>query len=96
MKQTKFKKTRYLRQYNIYIFLIKLSFSSIGQNKSKLQKQISKLLILIETTTLVGMRNSQAAISINISYLFISVVLICFVLYLKKIMLSKMYIVLSY
>ena len=29
----------------IYIFKIKLSFSSKGQNKSKLQKQISKILI---------------------------------------------------
>ena len=29
-------------------FSIKLSFSSIGQDKSKLQKQISKLFILIE------------------------------------------------
>ena len=34
----------------IYIFSIKLSFySSIGQEKSKLQKQLSKLLILIAT-----------------------------------------------
>ena len=29
------------------ILFIKLSFSSIGQDKSKVQKQISKLLILI-------------------------------------------------
>ena len=29
-------------------FSTKLSFSSIGQDKSKLQKQISKLLILTE------------------------------------------------
>ena len=32
----------------IYKFSIKLSFSNIGQEKSKLQKQISYLLILIE------------------------------------------------
>ena len=32
----------------IYKFSIKLSFSSIGQDKSKLQKQIGKLLILID------------------------------------------------
>ena len=43
------KKRGYLmRQDNaIDTFSIKLSFSSIGQEKSKLQKQISKLLILI-------------------------------------------------
>ena len=35
--------------YTIYNFLLKLFFSSIGQDKSKLQKQISKLLILTET-----------------------------------------------
>ena len=32
----------------IYTFSIKFSFSSIGKNKSKLQKKISKLLILTE------------------------------------------------
>ena len=32
-------------QYTIFLY-IKLSFLSIGQKKSKLQKQISKLLIL--------------------------------------------------
>ena len=32
----------------IYTFSIKLSFSCIGQDNSKLQKQISKLLILTE------------------------------------------------
>ena len=32
--------------------LITFSFSSIGQDKLKLQKQISKLLILIETAAL--------------------------------------------
>ena len=38
-----------VRQDNtIYIFSIKFNFSSIGQNKSKLQKQIRKLLILTE------------------------------------------------
>ena len=31
----------------IYKYSINISFSSIGQDKSKLQKQISKLLILI-------------------------------------------------
>ena len=37
------------RQNNtIYTFSIQLRFSSIGQDKSKLQKQISKLLILTE------------------------------------------------
>ena len=39
-----FNKTR----QKIYTFSIKLSFSSIEQDKLKLQKQISKLLILIE------------------------------------------------
>ena len=41
------KKERHLiRQNNtIYKFSIKIYFSSIGQDKSKLQKQISKLLI---------------------------------------------------
>ena len=39
-----------MRQDNtIYKYSIKLSFSSVGQEKSKLQKQISKLLILIAT-----------------------------------------------
>ena len=33
----------------IYKFSIKLSFSSIGQDNSKLKKQISILLILIAT-----------------------------------------------
>ena len=46
-----FKKERYLiRQNNTtYTFSRMFSFSSIGQDKSKLQKQISKLLILTET-----------------------------------------------
>ena len=46
----KVKKERYLiRQHNkIYKFSIKLYFLSIGQEKSKLQKQICKLLILNE------------------------------------------------
>ena len=35
--------------YKYTIYLRKISFSSIGQDKSKLQKQISKLLILTET-----------------------------------------------
>ena len=44
------KKEDYLiRQDNtIYTFLIEISLSSIGQEKSKLQKQVSKLLILFE------------------------------------------------
>ena len=50
------------RQY--IIFILKLSFSSIGQDKSKLQNQISKLLILKEIF-------SQADISIKINNLFI-------------------------
>ena len=33
------------RQYNINLFSIELSLSSKGQNKSKLQRQISKILI---------------------------------------------------
>ena len=52
LKQTRLgKKERYLKRQDntIYKFSIKLSFSSIGQNKSKLQNQISKLLILTET-----------------------------------------------
>ena len=45
---------RYLiREDNIiYTFLIKLSFSSIGQVNSKLQNQVIKLLILTETAPL--------------------------------------------
>ena len=45
------KKELYLmRQDNtIYIFSINVSFSSTGQDKSNLQKQISKLIILIAT-----------------------------------------------
>ena len=44
------KKEHYLitQDNTIYTFLIKLSFSTIGQDNSKLQKQISKLLILTE------------------------------------------------
>ena len=45
----KVKKERYslIQNNTLYTFSIKFSFSSIEQ-KSKLQKQISKLLILIE------------------------------------------------
>ena len=44
-----FLKCYLMKQDNtIYIFFDKLAFSSIGQGKSKLQKQISKPLILIE------------------------------------------------
>ena len=40
-----------MRQDNaIYTFSIKLSFPSKGQNKSKLQKQISNILILFRFT----------------------------------------------
>ena len=48
IETNKVKKKSYLiRQDNtIYKFSIKLSLSSIGQDKSKLQKQISMLLIL--------------------------------------------------
>ena len=42
-----FNKTR--QDNTIYKYSIKLFFSSIGQDKSKLQKQISELLILIAT-----------------------------------------------
>ena len=39
-----------IKQDNIiYKFWIKLSFSSRGQDKSKLQKQISKLFVSAET-----------------------------------------------
>ena len=47
-KTNKVKKEHYLITVTIYTFSIKLSFSSIGQDKSKLQKQIRKLLILFE------------------------------------------------
>ena len=33
-------------QYNIYIFSVKLTFSHIGQDRSKLQKQMRQSLIL--------------------------------------------------
>ena len=47
LKQTRLKKEHYLiRQIAIYKGLIKLSFSSIGQDKSKLQKQTSKVTYL--------------------------------------------------
>ena len=53
LETNKVRKECYLmRQDNmIYTFSINISFSSIGQDKSKLQKQISKLLILIATAT---------------------------------------------
>ena len=47
IETNKVKKEHYLIRQDK--FSIKLSFSSIGQDKSKLQKQISKILILIET-----------------------------------------------
>ena len=49
-KQTRFKKTPYLiRQANtVYKFSIKVYFSSTGQDRAKLQKQISNLQILFE------------------------------------------------
>ena len=53
-KQTRLKNEHYLMRQDNTIkyktFSINLSFSSIGQDKSKPQKQISKLLILIATT----------------------------------------------
>ena len=36
----------------IYIFSIKVSFSNKGQNKSKLQKQISKIFICLNVSCL--------------------------------------------
>ena len=50
MKQTRLKQNK-VKDKTIYNFLIKLSFSSIKQNNSKFQKEISKLLILIEKFT---------------------------------------------
>ena len=60
-KQPMLKNEHYLiRQDNtIYTFSIKLSFSSIGQDKSKLQKQINKLLIWIETAAWQNQKRSQ-------------------------------------
>ena len=51
IETSKVKKECYLikKDNAIYIFSIKLSFSSVGQDKPKLQKQIIKLLILIAT-----------------------------------------------
>ena len=48
---TRLKKRLYLIRQDdkIYTFSIKLSLSSFGQDNSKLQKQIVKLLILTET-----------------------------------------------
>ena len=51
------KKERYLisQDNTIYKYSIKKKNSSIGQDKSKLQKQISILLILIATAVLIEM-----------------------------------------
>ena len=48
----KFKKEHYVlgQDNEIYTFSIQLSFLSVRQDKSKLQKQINKLLILTEMT----------------------------------------------
>ena len=53
IETNKVKKEHYLMRQNntAYKYSIKLSFSSIGQDKSKLQIQISKLLILIAMAT---------------------------------------------
>ena len=49
IETNKVKKEHFFNKTNtVYTFLIKYSFSSIGQEKKKLQKQISKLLILTE------------------------------------------------
>ena len=50
LKQTRLKKEFYLitQDNTIYTFSIKFYFSSIEQDNSKLQKQISKILILTE------------------------------------------------
>ena len=56
-----------------YTFSTKLSFSSIGQEKSKQQKQTSKLLILIETTAFFVKLPFQLR---QVIYLFVSVALI--------------------
>ena len=49
-KKVKKKQEHYLirQDKTIYKLSIKLSLSSIGQDKSKLQRQISKLLILMK------------------------------------------------
>ena len=64
----------------IYKCLIKLSFSSKEQNKSKLQKQISKIMFY---------HCMKLPVKLKVFYVFVSVALICFVLYLRKIFLSK-------
>ena len=48
IKRNKVKKERYLMRQDsaIYTFSINLSFSSIGQDKSKLQKEIKCLSLL--------------------------------------------------
>ena len=50
-KQTRFLKKVIIRQYHIQIFdkIFFFKYTCIGQDKSKLQKQIRKLFILIET-----------------------------------------------
>ena len=49
IKQTRLKKERHLmiQDNTIYIFSIKLFFSSIGQDKSKLQKEISEIFAVV-------------------------------------------------
>ena len=49
IEPNKVKKERYLMRHDntTYTFLIKLTFTSTGEDKSKLQKQMSKLHILI-------------------------------------------------
>ena len=47
METNKVKKEHYLMRQNNTIYNFSIKLSSIGQDKSKLKKQISKLLILI-------------------------------------------------
>ena len=53
----------------MYTFSIKLSFSSIGQENPRLQKQISKLLILIETNLDANDNVTEIFLCINVPYL---------------------------
>ena len=94
IEPNKVTKEHYLtRQDNIiYKFSINKYFSSTGQDKSKLQKHICKLLIL--TATAVSIKLPLQAR--YVTYLLVSVALICLVLYLKTNFLMKnLYIVLS-
>ena len=76
VETNKVEKEHYLiRQDNIiYKFAIKLSFSSIGHDKSKLQKQISKLLILIETAA--WQKKVVKSLFVSILFTLLAVVLV--------------------